>query len=321
MPTPYPVELRWRIVWSYLTHNHSVADIASHFCICERTVWRYIKLFRQTGDVEPQQQHHGPQKLLGSLEQLTLLHIILENHGIYLDEIQTKFLNLFGVLISTAAICRTLRLMGCTRQVMRHVALQRSDTLRARFMADIAIYDPKMFLWLDETGCDRRNTLCKYGYSLRGIPICDQRLLVRGKRYFAIPIVSLDGIHDVYVTEGTVNGDKFADFVQSCLLPVLKPFNYLNSHSVVIMDNASIHHVRDVLDLIEGQARAKVCFLPPYSPDLMPAEGVFSQVKSILKKNHDLFQVCADPRAYITLAFGLITPEDCLGHIINCGYI
>ena len=73
------------------------------------------------------------------------------------------------------------------------------------------------------------------------------RLLVRGKRYSAIPVMSLDGIHDVYVTEGTVNGEKFADFVQNCLLPVLKPFNYLNSHSVVIMDNASIHHVQDVV--------------------------------------------------------------------------
>ena len=56
-------------------------------------------------------------------------------------------------------------------------------------------------------------------------------------------MISLDGIHDVYITEGTVNAKKSADFVQNCLLPVLKPFNYLNSHSVVIMNNASIHHI------------------------------------------------------------------------------
>ena len=75
--------------------------------------------------------------------------------------------------------------------------------------------------------------------------------------------MSLDGIHDVYVTEGTTNGEKFAQFVQNCLLPVLKPFNYLNSHSVVIMDNASIHHVRDVVDLIENQAGARCVFYHP----------------------------------------------------------
>ena len=321
MPIPYSIDLRWRIVWIYLTQNLPVAEIPFIVCVCERTVWRYIALFRQTGDVEPLQRKYGPTKMLGDLEQLTLLHLILENHGIYLYEIQQKLESLFGARVSTATICRTLRSMGCSRQVMRSVAIQRSDALRSRFMADISIYDPQMLVWLDETGCDRRNTLRKYGYSLRGIPVCDHRLLVRGRRYSAIPVMSLDGIHDVYVTEGTVNGEKFADFVRNCLLPVLKPFNYMNSHSVVIMDNASIHHVQDVVDLIERQAGAKVCFLPPYSPDLNPAEGVFSQVKSLLKQNHNLFQVCEDPRAYLTLAFGMVTPEDCYGHIINCGYL
>ena len=321
MPIPYTIDLRWRIVWIYLTQDLSVAEIASLVCVSERTVWRYIALFRQTGDVEPQQREYGPKKMLGDLEQLTLLHLILENHGIYLYEIQTKLESLFGARVSTATICRTLRSMGCSRQVMRRVAIQRSDTLRARFMADVSVYDPKMFVWLDETGCDRRHTLRKYGYSLRGIPVSDHRLLIRGKRYSAIPVMSIDGIHDVYITEGTINGEKFAEYVQNCLLPVLKPFNYLNSHSVVITDNASIHHVHDVVDLIENQAGAKVCFLPPYSPDLNPAEGVFSQVKSLLKQNHDLFQVCADPRAYLTIAFGMVTPEDCYGHITNCGYM
>lgn len=40
--------------------------------------------------------------------------------------------------------------------------------------------------------------LRKYGYSVRGMPVTDHQLLVRGVRYSAIPIVSLEGIHDVY---------------------------------------------------------------------------------------------------------------------------
>ena len=31
----------------------------------------------------------------------------------------------------------------------------------------------------------------------------------------------------------------------------------------------------EVVDLIESWAGAKVSFLPPYSPDLMPAEGAW----------------------------------------------
>jgi len=32
------------------------------------------------------------------------------------------------------------------------------------------------------------------------------------------------------------------------------------------MDNASIHHVDGVTDLIETHANARLCFLPPHSP-------------------------------------------------------
>ena len=156
MPIPYSIDLRWRIVWIYLTQNLSVASLV---CVSERTVWRYIALFRQTGDIEPQRRDHGPKEMLGDLEQLTLLHLILENHGIYLYEIQTKLESLFGVRVSTATICRTLKSMGCSRQVMRCV---RSDTLRARFMANISTIQ-RCLARRD----DRRNTLRKLGYSLR----------------------------------------------------------------------------------------------------------------------------------------------------------
>ena len=54
-------------------------------------------------------------------------------------------------------------------------------------MADICIYDPSMFVWVDESGCDRRNSVRKYGYSVRGsvrgIRPVAHTLLIRGTRY------------------------------------------------------------------------------------------------------------------------------------------
>lgn len=188
---------------------------------------------------------------------------------------------MFGVTVSEATICRTLRFMGCTRKVMHCVVIQQSKVCRGRFIAEISVYDLSMLIWLDESGCDGCNTIRKYGYSLRGMLLTDHRLLVRGVRYTAIPIMSVDGIHDVYIAEGNLNGQKFSDFVRSSLLPVLMPFNNVNPRSVVIMDNSSIHHVQEVSDLIEIQAGAKLHYLPPYSPDLNLVKGVFSQIKVI----------------------------------------
>ena len=58
------------------------------------------------------------------------------------------------------------------------------------------------------------------------------------------------------IIEGTVNGEKFEQYIRSCLIPILQPFNWVNSHSVVILDNVSIHHVDGVTDLIENQVGA-----------------------------------------------------------------
>ena len=301
-------------MWTHLAYHSTPSQLADCFCLSERTVRCYL----HTGDIEPRVGKPGPQKLLGEYEQLVILHNILKRPGIYLCELQDELFDRFGVLVSVPTICRTLQFMGCTRQTMHHVAIQRSDAMRAKFMAEISVYDPSMLIWLDETGCDRRNTIRKYGYSARGLPLSDHHLLVRGIRYTAIPIVSVEGIHDVYLRQGSMNGDHFADFVQSCLLPILQPFNGLNPHSVIILDNA---HVDRVIDLIETQAGSRLCFLPPYSPDLNPAEGVFSQVKSIMRRNDKLFQVYSAPRALIAIAFGMVTAHDCIGHITNCGYI
>ena len=63
-----------------------------------------------------------------------------------------------------------------SRRVIRHVALQRSDELRASFMAEITAYDPEMIIWIDESGCDRRNSMRKFNYTLKGIPPVDHRI-------------------------------------------------------------------------------------------------------------------------------------------------
>ena len=68
---------------------------------------------------------------------------------------------------------------------------------------------------------DRRNALRKYGYDIRGQPPQEHTLILRGKRYSAIGILSTEGVEDVYITDGTVDGDKFLEFVQQNLLPLL----------------------------------------------------------------------------------------------------
>ena len=74
---------------------------------------------------------------------------------------------------------------------------------------------------------------------------------------------------------GTSDGNTFYNFVQTNLLPHLMPYNGINPHSVVIMDNCSIHHIPEVVKSIQDVG-ALAHFLPPYSLDFNPFEETFS---------------------------------------------
>ena len=44
---------------------------------------------------------------------------------------------------------------------------QRYD-YRGDFMAEVAFYRQEQFVWIDESGCDKRDNIRKFGYSIRG---------------------------------------------------------------------------------------------------------------------------------------------------------
>ena len=50
----------------------------------------------------------------------------------------------------------------------------------------------------------------------------------------------------------------------------------------MVMDNASIHHVDGITDLIQGVG-ALALFLPPHSPYFNPIEELFSKLKTTIK--------------------------------------
>ena len=77
--------------------------------------------------------------------------------------------------------------------------------------------------------------------------------------------------------KGTLDGTLFLAYVTQCLVPTLK------NGDIVIMDNASPHKVKGVVEAIES-AGAYVLWLPTYSPDLNPVEQLWSKVKSYLRK-------------------------------------
>lgn len=185
-------------------------------------------------------------------------------------------------------------------------------------MAEMMMYDSSMLLWVDETGCDGRKLVHDHGYVIRGIPSRDHTLKLSGKRYSVTAAMSKDGVEDIYIQEGIVNGAIFLDFICRCLIPVLMPFNGHNPILIVIMDNASVHKGGRVQELTNGVG-ALLRFSPAYSPDLNPIEEVFAEVKGYLKAN-GVFKATSSPQTLINLAFSSVPKDNCVLYIHHSGY-
>ena len=82
---------------------------------------------------------------------------------------------------------------------------------------------------------------------------------------------------------------------------------YPGKNSVLVMDNAKIHHNEELINVIKGVG-CRVLFLSPYSPDFNPIELAFSTVKSWIKRNKDFMETCPDPEFAIVAACSQITP-------------
>lgn len=313
---PYGKDLRWRVIWQRIALDLPFRTIANNLCIAVGTAHN---IFEATGEVDP--KHATRRDSLQKLDchhRLYVVGLVLASPDLRLKEIVDKVLEITGVSVDISTICRLLAQHGFTRKKLQHVALQRTMELRSFFMASVYTFPTEMFVWIDESGSDSKDQLRRYGYALRGERAVCRRLLVRGRRVSAIAAISSDGLTALELTDGTVDGDVFFDFVRGTLIPEMRPFDGCSPMSIALMDNCSIHHTQAVANLFQT-AGILLIFLPPYSPDTNPIELAFGYVKGYLKEHQDLLGIMSH-KDIVQAAFASITQHQCKGWIAKCGY-
>lgn len=85
-----------------------------------------------------------------------------------------------------------------------------------------------------------------------------------------------DRIDAPWVTDGPINGDAFRVYVHDILGPTLRPGD------VVVLDNLPAHQIAGIREAVAAR-RAKLFYLPPYSPELHPIEMAFAKLKALLR--------------------------------------
>ena len=156
----------------------------------------------------------------------------------------------------------------------------------------------------------------KFAYNLKGRPPVVEKFLFRGEHVSAITAMTCDRILDCHTVIGGVTAENFDHFVADALLPNLQSFNGVNPCSVVVLDNARIHHSGDILSLAEG-AGALVHFCLRIVQILIRLRKLL--VKSVLKDNEDAW-ANLDAETAVLAAFNCVTKDDCCAWFSHCGY-
>jgi len=186
-----------------------------------------------------------------------LILIITRTPVLYLDEI-AKLLkdsgNLNGAQYSMSSISKRLRKLSFSRKVVHEKATQAIAAEKAGFINTLrsVLDNPEMAIFADESNKDRIAAKRKYGWGSKGTDPNYRTLFNMDIRYtligaadcFGFVQSACDTVMHAYFEKDQmppVDSDRFFQYVTNCLVPNLG--NYINKepHSVVIMDNCSIH--------------------------------------------------------------------------------
>ena len=125
-------------------------------------------------------------------------------------------------------------------------------------------------MFIDETAVTTK-MVRHHGRSLRGERLVASVPHGHWKTLTLIAALRINGLTAPYVIDGAMDGPSFLAYVEQALAPTLR------KNDIVFMDNLRTHKIDGVAAAIEE--RAKVRYLPAYSPDLNPIEMAFWKLR------------------------------------------
>jgi transposase len=164
--------------------------------------------------------------------------------------------------------------------------------------------------FLDEAGATAILTRL-YARSIGGARIKEAVPRNYGVSTSMISTMSCRGAQARMLIEGSVDTLVFNAYCEQVLRPTLK------AGEVIVLDNLGAHRASRIEEICR-ECKARVIWLPPYSPDFSPIELMWSKVKAYLKKVKARTQT--ELEKAIAAALETITESDCLNWFRHCGY-
>ncbi|CAJ1934662.1 unnamed protein product [Cylindrotheca closterium] len=227
-----------------------------------------------------------------------LERLIAEQPQLYFDEMVTEMKKLTGTTWHRATLWKRMYSRGYSLKVAVHRARQASEVEQAFFYQRLNefVLDPRQILLIDKTHKSCNASRRRRAWGLRGtetvVPsffeedFLQQFTMIGVANIFGSLPEACEIVHrnENLENRGTVDTERFGQFVEQRLVPILGQYTEKEPNSVVIMDNASIHMSDQIEEMISA-AGAMLLFTAPYSPHINPIEYFFSTYKKGLARN------------------------------------
>jgi transposase len=261
--------------------NRPSAEIADVVNCSERSVFAIKSNLRLFGSTKAPSNGVGRPRSITPPMLDALCEHLLEKPGLCRDEMVLFVLDEFNAQVTPFSIGRALKARGWTKKTIRRVAKGRNADLRDLYLHNTSDFHSYHYIFVDESGCDKRIGFRRTGWSPLGVTPVQVSRFQREQRYQILPAYTQDGVIHSSVFQGSTDGTVFEDFIEQ-LLPLCG--KWPEPKSVLVMDNASFHHTKRI-ELMCHDAGVKLVYLPPYSPDLNPIEEFFAELKAFIKRN------------------------------------
>jgi len=199
-------------------HEHgilSVAQITDCLQISRRTFYRVLELWHTTGDVIRHTNGvRGRPRILHFDDIDYLNRIIKHRPDWFLDELLSLLQTNRFISAHFTTIHRELVRAGVSTKKLKKIAAERNENLRADYMRHIAQYSPEQMGFLDEVSKDERTSARSRGRSKKGTRAIKKGVFVRGRRFSATGLLTIDGMISNTVVEGSMTRDLFLEYLE-----------------------------------------------------------------------------------------------------------
>jgi transposase len=286
-------QLRLRTVAQIAARETTCAQAAKALGLSEAAVYRWWQHYRQGGEqalrgtVAP-----GPQRRLSEPQLNELYDLIRDHeprdHGLSgalwtRDLVKALIKTRFRVEVDRSTVGRTLRAIGLSVQRPAHRAIE-ADPAKVREWEQVTW--PALRTEADRTGAmiffaDEAGARSDHRTGTTWAPVGRTPVVkATGQRTHVnmITAVPLKGTLRFNVFTSSFTSRVFLDFLKRLIRDVEQPI-------IMVVDNLRVHHAKAVttwLNQVNAKTpgRIRLVFLPPYSPQLNPAEWVWQNVKT-----------------------------------------